>query len=148
MTARVKGLKPLQTLSEIVVHVLKGRGYRPILQAGDLKTSTNQRNGFSRFAVNGQLESVNKLKGISMSIIGTIIIGLVAGALAKFVMPGKQGGGWVMTMLLGIAGSVVATYLGQALGLYHQGERTSFIGSTIGAVLLLTAYNLFRKKPQ
>lgn len=64
-----------------------------------------------------------------MSILGMILIGLIAGALAKLIMPGKQGGGWVMTILLGIAGSVVATYLGQALGWYGEGEGARFIGS-------------------
>ncbi len=81
-----------------------------------------------------------------MSIIWTILIGLIAGALAKFIMPGKQGGGWVMTILLGIAGSLVATYLGQALGLYQEGQTASWIGSTVGAILLLLAYGLFKKK--
>jgi uncharacterized membrane protein YeaQ/YmgE (transglycosylase-associated protein family) len=83
-----------------------------------------------------------------MSILGTILIGLVAGALAKFVLPGKQGGGWIMTILLGIAGSLVATYLGQMLGLYQEGQSASYIGSTVGAILLLVVYNIFRKKSQ
>ncbi len=83
-----------------------------------------------------------------MSIFGTILIGLVAGALAKFVMPGKQGGGWVMTILLGIAGSLVATYLGQMLNLYQEGQSASYIGATIGAMLLLAVYNIFKKKSQ
>jgi len=81
-----------------------------------------------------------------MSILGTILIGLIAGALAKFVMPGKDGGGWVMTILLGIAGSVVATYLGSALGLYIQGDNAGLIASTLGAILILFIYRLFKKK--
>ncbi len=81
-----------------------------------------------------------------MSILGTILIGLIAGALAKFVMPGKDGGGWVMTILLGIAGSVVATYLGSALGLYIQGDHAGLIASTLGAILILFIYRLFKKK--
>ena len=81
-----------------------------------------------------------------MSIIGMILIGLIAGALAKLLMPGKQGGGWIMTILLGIAGSVVATYLGQALGWYHEGEGARFIGSTVGAILILVVYGFFQKK--
>jgi uncharacterized membrane protein YeaQ/YmgE (transglycosylase-associated protein family) len=81
-----------------------------------------------------------------MNILWTILIGFCAGALAKFIMPGKQGGGWVMTILLGIAGSVVATYLGQALHLYSQGQTASFIGSTVGAIILLFVYGLFKKK--
>jgi uncharacterized membrane protein YeaQ/YmgE (transglycosylase-associated protein family) len=81
-----------------------------------------------------------------MSILGTILIGLIAGALAKFVMPGKDGGGWVMTILLGIAGSVVATYLGSALGLYIQGDNAGLIASTLGAIFILIVYRLFKKK--
>ncbi len=81
-----------------------------------------------------------------MSILGTILIGLIAGALAKFVMPGKDGGGWVMTILLGIAGSIVATYLGSALGLYIQGDKAGLIASTLGAILILFIYRLFKKK--
>ena len=81
-----------------------------------------------------------------MSLFGTILIGLVAGALAKFIMPGKQGGGWIMTILLGIGGSLVATYLGQALGWYGEGENARFIGSTVGAILILFVYGIFKKK--
>lgn len=81
-----------------------------------------------------------------MSILSTIFIGLVAGALAKLLMPGKQGGGWVMTILLGIAGSIVATYLGQALGFYQEGQTASYIGSTAGAIILLLVYGIFKKK--
>ncbi|MEK7250735.1 MAG: GlsB/YeaQ/YmgE family stress response membrane protein [Bacteroidota bacterium] len=81
-----------------------------------------------------------------MSILGTILIGLIAGALAKFVMPGKDGGGWVMTILLGIAGSIVATYLGSALGLYIQGDNAGLIASTLGAIFILIVYRLFKKK--
>lgn len=80
-----------------------------------------------------------------MGIIGMIFIGLIAGALAKLIIPGKQGGGWIMTILLGIAGSVVATYLGLALGWYHEGEGARFIGSTVGAILILLVYGLFKK---
>lgn len=81
-----------------------------------------------------------------MAILGMIFIGLIAGALAKLIIPGKQGGGWIMTILLGIAGSVIATYLGQALGWYHEGEGARFIGSTVGAILILLIYGLFKKK--
>lgn len=81
-----------------------------------------------------------------MSILGTILIGLVAGALAKFVMPGKDGGGWVMTILLGIAGSVVASYIGSAMGWYIQGDTAGLIASTLGAIFILFVYRLFKKK--
>ena len=75
-----------------------------------------------------------------MSIILMLIIGLIAGAIAKLLMPGKDPGGIVVTMLLGIAGSIVAGFLGRLLGLYRDGEAAGFIASIIGAVLLLAIY--------
>ena len=76
----------------------------------------------------------------------TIIIGLAAGALAKLIMPGKDPGGIIITILLGIGGSVVATYLGQFVGFYKTGETTQFIGATVGAILILWIYRVMRKK--
>ena len=81
-----------------------------------------------------------------MSIIWTIIIGLVAGTIAKFLMPGKDPGGFIITTLLGIGGAVVATYLGQLLGWYQEGEGARFIASTLGAILILFVYRMFKKK--
>ena len=78
-----------------------------------------------------------------MSIIWTIIIGLIAGALAKLIMPGKDPGGIIITILIGIAGSFIFTYLGQFLGIYQEGETAGFIGATIGAIILLAVYRLF-----
>jgi len=75
------------------------------------------------------------------------IIGLVAGALAKLIMPGKDPGGIFITMLLGIAGSLVAGFLGRSLGWYREGESAGFILSTVGAILLLVAYRMFKKNP-
>jgi uncharacterized membrane protein YeaQ/YmgE (transglycosylase-associated protein family) len=74
------------------------------------------------------------------------LIGLVVGAVAKFIMPGKDPGGIIITMLLGVAGSFVATYLGQMIGWYKEGDTAGFIMSVIGAVLLLLVYRLFRGK--
>jgi uncharacterized membrane protein YeaQ/YmgE (transglycosylase-associated protein family) len=73
------------------------------------------------------------------------VIGLVAGALAKLLMPGKDPGGIIITMLLGIAGSVVANFLGSLLGLYQQGERAGLIASVAGAVLILFIYRRFKR---
>jgi uncharacterized membrane protein YeaQ/YmgE (transglycosylase-associated protein family) len=79
-----------------------------------------------------------------MQVIWTLIIGLVIGAVAKFLMPGKDPGGIIITMLLGVAGSFVATYLGRALGLYADGSTAGFIMSVIGAMVLLLIYRLFK----
>lgn len=81
-----------------------------------------------------------------MSILWTIIIGLVAGALAKFIMPGKDPGGIIITILIGIAGSILFTYLGQFLNFYEPGQTAGFIGATVGAIILLAIYRLFKKK--
>jgi uncharacterized membrane protein YeaQ/YmgE (transglycosylase-associated protein family) len=80
-----------------------------------------------------------------MSLLWTILIGLLAGALAKWIMPGKDPGGLIVTALLGIVGAVVATYLGQFLGIYHVGETAGFIGAVVGALIVLWAYRRLRK---
>jgi uncharacterized membrane protein YeaQ/YmgE (transglycosylase-associated protein family) len=80
-----------------------------------------------------------------MTIIWTLLIGLIVGALAKLVIPGKDPGGIVVTMLLGIAGSLLATYGGRALGLYAEGSNAGFLMSVVGAVILLLLYRLIRK---
>lgn len=79
-----------------------------------------------------------------MTIIWAILIGFVVGIIAKFLMPGRDGGGFIMTVLLGIVGSVLATFLGQAMGLYATGQAAGFIGSVIGAMLVLFIYGLIR----
>jgi uncharacterized membrane protein YeaQ/YmgE (transglycosylase-associated protein family) len=79
-----------------------------------------------------------------MSLLWEAIIGLIVGALAKFLMPGKGPGGIWITMALGIAGSIVATYLGQLTGWYRQGESAGFIMSVVGAIVLLTVYRMIR----
>jgi uncharacterized membrane protein YeaQ/YmgE (transglycosylase-associated protein family) len=80
-----------------------------------------------------------------MGIIWTLIIGLLAGIVAKFLMPGKDPGGFFITMALGVAGAFVATYLGQAVGWYQAGEGAGFIGAVVGAIVLLLIYRLVRK---
>ncbi len=72
-----------------------------------------------------------------MGIIGTILVGLVIGALARFVMPGEQKMGWILTILLGIGGSMLAGFIGGALGWYQPGQGAGWIASVLGAVLLL-----------
>lgn len=74
------------------------------------------------------------------------LIGLIVGALAKFIMPGKDPGGIFITMAIGIAGSIGATFLGQAIGWYKQGQSAGFIMSILGAVLILWLYRLIRGK--
>jgi len=77
-----------------------------------------------------------------MSIIWTIIIGFVAGIVAKFLHPGSSNepSGFILTAALGILGSFVATYLGQALGWYHAGEGAGFIGAVVGAIIVLVVW--------
>ncbi len=75
-----------------------------------------------------------------MGFIWTIIIGFLAGALAKFLMPGRDPGGFIITILLGILGAVVATWLGQAIGWYRAGEGAGFIGAVVGAVIVLAVF--------
>ena len=80
------------------------------------------------------------------SILWILLIGLVVGAIAKLLIPGRDPGGCIITILLGIAGAFVASYLGQAVGWYRPGEPAGFIGSVVGAILLLLLYRfLFRR---
>jgi uncharacterized membrane protein YeaQ/YmgE (transglycosylase-associated protein family) len=81
-----------------------------------------------------------------MGWIWVALVGLVIGVVAKFLMPGKDPGGIIITMLLGIAGSVVATWLGRVLGMYGEGQSAGFIMSVIGAIILLAIYHMFRRK--
>jgi len=81
-----------------------------------------------------------------MHLVWTLVIGFVAGLIAKAVTPGTGPGGFFMTSALGIAGSVAATYLGQALGLYPEGHIAGFIASVIGAIALLAAYHLITRQ--
>lgn len=75
--------------------------------------------------------------------LGMIIIGLIAGILAKLLMPGRDPGGFIVTILLGIAGSWLAGVLGRSLGWYQPGEGAGLIGSTVGALLILFIYHRF-----
>ncbi len=82
-----------------------------------------------------------------MSIIWTIIIGFIAGVIAKFVTPGKnEPSGFILTTILGIVGAFVATFLGQFFGFYRPGEGAGFIGAIIGAVIILLVWGYFAKK--
>jgi uncharacterized membrane protein YeaQ/YmgE (transglycosylase-associated protein family) len=81
-----------------------------------------------------------------LSLIWQGLIGLIVGALAKFVMPGKDPGGILVTMTVGIAGSLVAGFLGRAIGWYQEGQSAGFLMSLLGAVLLLWLYRLYKSK--
>ncbi len=82
-----------------------------------------------------------------MQFLWMCIIGLIAGALAKLIMPGKDPGGIIITMLLGIVGSLVAGFLGRSLGLYQEGQGAGLIMSVAGAILLLAVYRLVKRSP-
>jgi len=81
-----------------------------------------------------------------MSIIWTIVIGFIVGLVARAVMPGEQKLGFVLTTVLGVAGALVAGYLGQAIGWYQAGQGAGFIGSVAGALIVLFGYGLLAKK--
>ena len=82
-----------------------------------------------------------------MSIIWTIIIGFIAGVIAKFITPGKnEPSGFILTTILGIIGAFVATYLGQAMGWYRPGEGAGLIGAVVGAVIVLVIWGLIARR--
>ena len=82
-----------------------------------------------------------------MHLIWTIILGLIVGAVAKLLMPGRDPGGWTITLLLGLLGSFIGTFLGRAVGWYHEGQSAGFIASVLGAIILLAIYRLVKKTP-
>jgi uncharacterized membrane protein YeaQ/YmgE (transglycosylase-associated protein family) len=81
-----------------------------------------------------------------MDILWTIIIGFVVGVIAKFLTPGRDPGGIILTILLGIGGAFVATYIGQHFGWYRPGQPAGFIGAILGAILILLVYRLISRR--
>ena len=81
-----------------------------------------------------------------MAILGTILIGFFAGLVARAIKPGNDAMGWIMTIVLGVGGSFLATYGGQAMGWYQPGETAGFIGAVVGAIVLLVVWGLVSKK--
>lgn len=79
-----------------------------------------------------------------MSLIGTLFVGLVVGLIARAIKPGDDSLGWIMTALLGVAGSFLASYVGVALGWYETGQTAGWIASILGAIVILFIYNLLR----
>ena len=80
-----------------------------------------------------------------LHLLWTCLIGLAAGLVAKLLMPGKDPGGWIITIVLGIAGSFVGTWIGRALGHYQAGQGAGFLMSVVGAVILLAAYHFLKR---
>jgi uncharacterized membrane protein YeaQ/YmgE (transglycosylase-associated protein family) len=81
-----------------------------------------------------------------MSIVWTILIGFVVGLVARAVKPGDDSAGFIITTIIGIAGSLIATYIGQAMGWYIAGQGAGFIASVLGAIVLLILYGLIKRK--
>ena len=82
-----------------------------------------------------------------MNIIWIILIGFIAGLLAKFLTPGRDPSGFFITAAIGIAGSILATYLGRAMGWYQEGQSAGFIAAVVGAIILLVIYHMVRRNP-
>jgi uncharacterized membrane protein YeaQ/YmgE (transglycosylase-associated protein family) len=81
-----------------------------------------------------------------MSIIGWIIFGLIVGAVAKLLMPGRDPGGFIVTMLIGIAGALLGGFLGRSLGWYGEGEPAGFVMAVLGSILLLVIYRFLARR--
>ena len=80
------------------------------------------------------------------SLLGTLIVGLIVGLIARAIKPGDDSLGWIMTILLGIAGAFLASYIGVAMGWYQQGDAAGWITSIVGAIVLLVIYQFVRSK--
>ena len=87
---------------------------------------------------------VEKESGIVLHLIGVIVIGAIVGLIARFLLPGRDPGGFIVTPLIGIGGAIVATYLGQFLHIYEPGQNAGFIASVIGAIIILLVYRAIR----
>ena len=81
-----------------------------------------------------------------LSLMGTLLIGLVVGFIARAIKPGDDKLGWIMTSLLGVAGSFLASYVGVAMGWYQQGDAAGWIASVMGAIVLLMLFSLIKSK--
>jgi uncharacterized membrane protein YeaQ/YmgE (transglycosylase-associated protein family) len=79
-------------------------------------------------------------------LLGTLFVGLIVGAIARFVMPGEQKMGWILTCVVGVAGSFIAGFLGKVVGWYSPGQGAGWIASVLGAVLLMFVVNKFQNK--
>lgn len=83
-----------------------------------------------------------------IGLLGWILFGLVAGVIAKLLMPGRDPGGFIVTILLGIAGALLGGFVGQALGFYQEGEGAGMIMAVLGAILLLGIYRVVARRPE
>ena len=81
-----------------------------------------------------------------LHLLWVVIIGFVAGAVAKFIMPGKDPGGFLITTGLGVGGALIATFLGRLVGWYQEGESAGFIAAVVGAIIVLAIYRFIKKK--
>jgi uncharacterized membrane protein YeaQ/YmgE (transglycosylase-associated protein family) len=94
-----------------------------------------------------RVETAVKCEAYAMSIIWLIVIGFIAGVVAKLITPGRnEPSGFILTTLLGIGGAFVATYLGQAIGWYRAGETAGFIGATVGAIIVLLIWGMISSR--
>ena len=81
-----------------------------------------------------------------MHLIVFLIFGLIVGALARFIVPGKESGGWLVSLVLGVVGSIAGAFLGRAMGFYREGEPAGFIMSLVGGILLVIVYDAFARR--
>ena len=81
-----------------------------------------------------------------LSLLWTALIGLIVGALARLILPGKDPGGMLVTMIIGIAGSFLGTFLGRLVGHYQEGQSAGFFMSLVGAIILLAIYHFFKRR--
>jgi len=81
-----------------------------------------------------------------LNLLYIIIIGFLAGVVAKFIMPGRDPGGFIITTVLGVVGALLATFLGRLIGWYKEGETGGFIAAVVGAIIILFVYRIIKKR--
>jgi uncharacterized membrane protein YeaQ/YmgE (transglycosylase-associated protein family) len=88
----------------------------------------------------------HRVRTMEVAMLYFLIFGLVVGALARFIVPGKESGGWLVSLLLGVAGSFAGAFLGRAMGFYREGEPAGFVMSVLGSILLVIVYHAFARR--
>ena len=134
------GITSLSVVQSRLVEVVVGWYLRQYGCGPDTRTTSPSRQS-------GHREAFRFTQTMEVTIVlMTIVIGLIVGAVAKLLTPGRDPGGFLITIALGIGGALLATYGGQALGLYNAGEPAGFIGSVVGAIILLAIYHLITRR--
>ncbi len=123
-------------------------GYYDLVSTGGNGEGSKAAGGESLQGDQSVMQQSQHVGGVVMSIIGWILFGLIVGVVAKLIMPGRDPGGMIVTILLGIGGALLGGFIGRALGWYGEGDPVGFIMAVIGSILVLFAYRKISSSPR